>query len=529
MQESSLLPDFSTWKDWTTNELVKAIAPVEASIATLKGELTDEVTKLAHRVDDVPSEIFKSISKSGLGRLSVVRLGEILNDPHAIIREMLRQALSLDSLKFYRIVRAFRDSTATAVTGILDDYLDRVDSIELAISALLGKRLPIVEAISKDIHVLLGKGDEKEFPAAILSLLDGVSGTLQRVLRELGVIASGNGGATPSPLALEPGHFYDWVTCTTSIDQEALKDDKARRRQQQKLRYTMLKVILTYIEDHDLSPSRFRSKAASQGEPTTIGGFPLSSTTARSVLENGGGFMRAYAGLCAAAFEHLFVSARPLSAAGSDASSSAAELYHDLPFTLKLQRPDLSRLAFGKPGYSAFGADKVDLELDSEFLAMKLATNSAIVSSGVVRTAINCVANGIWEISPNNPPLIEAIASLIAIPIYEIEKAIIYDIFRRFRIYVTDSRLDTSHEFVLMHASIRVPDFSGTAATEKDLNAVIALACMDTDLLAGLKQLIPTLPLCLDEAHEDAARDTVTGMLQGMLKDALAVCYVASS
>jgi hypothetical protein len=50
-----------------------------------------------------------------------------------------------------------------------------------------------------------------------------------------------------------------------------------------------------------------------------------------------------------------------------------------------------------------------------------------------------------------------------------------------------------------------------------------------TDLLAGLKQLIPTLPLCLDEAHEDAARDTVTGMLQGMLKDALAVCYVANS
>ncbi len=524
MQESSPLPDFNGWMDWTKRQLVTAIKPVETSIKTLR----DDVTAVSKRVDDVPSKILDSISKNAFGNLSVVRLGEILNNPHAIIREKLQQALSLDSLKLYQLIRAFRDSKATAVTGILDDYLDRVDSIELAISALLGKRLPIVEAISKDIHVLLGKGDETEFPAAILSLLDGVSGTLERVLSELGVIASRHGGATPSPLDLEPGHFYDWVTCSTRIDQEALKDDKARRRQQQKLRYTMLKVILTYIEDHDLSPSRFKSKAASQGEPTTIGGFPLSSTTARSALENGG-FMRAYAGLCAAAFEHLFVSARPLSAAGAEASSSAAELYHDLPFTLKLQRSDLSRLAFGKPGYSAFGADKVDLELDSEFLAMKLATNAAVVSSGVVRTAINCVANGIWEISPNNPPLIETIASLIAIPIYEIEKAITYDIFRRFRIYVTDSSLDTSHDFVLMHASIRFPDFSGKGATERDLNAVIALACTDSDLLAGLKQLIPTLPLCLDEAHEDAARDTVAGMLQGMMKDALAVCYVASS
>lgn len=525
MQESSPLPDFNGWMDWTKRQLVTAIKPVETSVETLR----HEVTAVARRVDDVPSEILEFISKSAFGNLSVVRLGEILNNPHAIIREKLQQALSLDSLKFYQLIRAFRNSKASAVTGILDDYLDRVDSIELAISALLGKRLPIVEAISKDIHVLLGKGDEKEFPAAILSLLDGVSGTLERVLRELGVIASRHGGATPSPLDLEPGHFYDWVSCSTRIDQEALKGDKARRRQQQKLRYTMLKVILTYIEDHDLSPSRFKSKAASQGEPTTIGGFPLSSTNARSVLENGGGFMRAYAGLCAAAFEHLFVSARPLSAAGAEASSSVAELYHDLPFSLKLQRPDLSRLAFAKPGYSAFGADKVDLELDSEFLAMKLATNGAVVSSGVVRTAINCVANGIWEISPNNPPLIETIASLIAIPIYEIEKAIIYDIFRRFRIYVSDSSLDTSHEFVLMHTSIRVPDFSGKGATEKDLSAVIALACTDADLLAGLKQLIPTLPLCLDEAHEDAAPDTVTRMLQGMMKDALAVCYVASA
>lgn len=518
MQESSLLPDFNSWQDWTTTELVKAIKPVK-----------DEVTKLTKRVDDVPSEIFKSISRNSLRNMNVIRLGEILNNPHAIIREKLQQALSLDSLKFYQLIRAFRDSKATAVSGILDDYLDRVDSIELAISALLGKRLPIVEAISKDIHVLLGKGDEKEFPAAILSLLDGVSGTLARVLSELGVIASRHSGAAPSPLDLEPGHFYDWVSCNTSIDQEALKGDKARRRQQQKLRYTMLKVILTYIEDHDLSPSRFKSSAAADGEPTSIGGFPLSSASAKSALDNGEGLIRAYAGLCAAAFEHLFVSARPLSAAGADASSSAAELYHDLPFSLKLQRPDLSRLAFAKPGYSAFGADKVDLELDSEFLAMKLATNAAVVSSGLVRTAINCVANGIWEISPNNPPLIETIASLIAIPIYEIEKAIIYDVFRRFRIYVTDSSLDTSHEFVLMHASIRVPDFSGKGATEKDLRAVIALACTDADLLAGLKQLIPTLPLCLDEAREDAAPDTVTRMLQGMMKDALAVCYVASA
>lgn len=525
MQESSLLPDFNAWKEWATNELVEAIAPVEASIATLKGE----VTKLTNRLDNVPSEIFKSINKSALGNLSVARLGEILTNPHAIIREKLQQALSLDSLKFYQLIRAFRDSKATAVTGILDDYLDRVDSIELAISALLGKKLPIVEAISNDIHVLLGKGDEKEFPAAILSLLDGVSGSLESVLRELGVIASQNGGAMPSPLDLEPGHFYDWVTCNTSIDQDALKNDKAMRRQQQKLRYTMLKVILTYIEDHDLSPSRFKSSAASKGEPTSIGGFPLSSTTARSVLENGEGFMRAYAGLCAAAFEHIFVSAKPLGTTEADASFAAADLYHDLPFTLKLQRPDLSKLAFSKPGYSAFGADKVDLELDSEFLAMKLATNSAVVSSGVVRTAINCVANGIWEISPNNPPLIETIASLIAILIYEIEKAIIYDIFRRFRIYVTDSSIDISHAFVLMHASIRVPDFSGKGATEKELKAVIALACTDADLLAGIKKLFPTLPLCLDEAHEDAARDTATRMLQGMLKDALAVCYVASS
>lgn len=288
----------------------------------------------------------------------------------------------------------------------------------------------------------------------------------------------------------------------------------------------MLKVILTYIEEVDLSPSHFKAGASETTGSGGPGGFPLSSVTAKSVASSADGFMRAYAGLFAAAFEHIFVSSRPFPSAGSP--TDASDLYHDLPFTLKLQRPDLSKLAFAKAGYSALGGKNVDLELDSEFLAMKLATNSAFVSAGLVRTAFNCVANGVWEISPNNPPLVNTIASLISIPIYEIEKAIVYDVFRRFRIYVTDSKIDTSSEFVLMHAAMRVPDFSGGDKTEKELSAVIALVGTDGELMKGLKALIPNIPLNLNEPPE-VGSDELTKILHGTLKDALAACYVASS
>lgn len=520
------MPKMNSRPDWVMTDVLD---PIKQAIKPIMDSIVDLGRKVSRVADGVPPAIFRSISDKHLRNLRIVRVGEVINDPHAIIRDRIQQALRLDSFRCYQIVSAFRNSKATAVAGILDDYLDRADRVELAMSALLGSRLPIVEAISKDIHTLLGRGGENDFPAAILTLLDGVSDTMARVLRELGVIAGNPGGAMCLRLDVGSGHFYDWVTCNTKIDRDEIGDDKHRRTQQQRLRYTMLKVILSHIEDVDLSPRQFRSGGASTGEAATSGGFPLSSTTARSVFKDSDGLMRAYAGLFAAAFEHVFVSARPLDAEGADAPSAASDLYHDLPFTLKLQRPDLARLALGKPGCSPFGADGVDLELDSEFLAMKLATNSACLSSGIARTAINCIANGIWEISPNNPPLVETIASMIAIPIHEIEKAIVYDIFRRFRIYVTDQRVDTSHEFVLMHASIRVPDFSGKGTTEKELKAVIALACTDGALLQGLRQLMPDLPLCLDEAQEEGARDKVTELLHGMMKDALAVCYVASS
>ena len=513
----------SSWLDWTNWARKEIVAPIARLIAPVR----TGIAELESAVTGVANAVFDPITRH-LNNLRFFGVAALLNSPRSIIRGKIKNAFQLESLKFYRVVESIRDSNATAITTILDDYVARIDSIELAVSSLLGRRLPIVEAISKDIHTLLGKGKEDDFPAAILALFDGVSDAFEGLLGELDIIARTNKDRNSSlSLDLGPGHFYEWVTCNTTVDKEAIRSDE-ERKQQQRLRHTMFKVVLTYIEEVDVSPSHFRSGGSGTTDSGSPGGFPLSSTSAKSVARSADGFMRAYAGLFAAAFEHIFVSSRPLASAGSGAPTGVADLYHDLPFTLKLQRPDLSKLAFAKPGYSAVAGNDIALELDSEFLAMKLATSSASVSAGLVRTAVNCVANGVWEISPNNPPLINTLASLISIPVYEIEKAIVYDVFRRFRIYVTDSKIDTSREFVVMHASMQVPDFSGHDRTEKELSAVIALTGADGELLNGLKTLLPDIPINLNEPH-DIGSQSLAGMLHGTMKDALAVCYVASS
>ena len=48
-------------------------------------------------------------------------------------------------------------------------------------------------------------------------LLDEISGTFEKMLGDLKIVAptAGTGGNT---LDVAPGHFYDWLCCTTEVD-----------------------------------------------------------------------------------------------------------------------------------------------------------------------------------------------------------------------------------------------------------------------------------------------------------------------
>ena len=52
---------------------------------------------------------------------------------------------------------------------------------------------------------------------------------------------------------------------------------------------------------------------------------------------------------------------------------------------------------------------------------MKISTASANITAGVTYKLINCICNRIWEIGANNVPLVDAVASMFSIPIFEME------------------------------------------------------------------------------------------------------------
>lgn len=226
----------------------------------------------------------------------------------------------------------------------------------------------------------------------------------------------------------------------------------------------------------------------------------------------------------ASAFEHIFISSKPEQ---SNGPTDKSDFYHSLPLTLKMQRPDLSKIAFGKPGISNVGS--IDLEIDSEFMAIKLATTNAQRTAGLIRTAAVCVGNGIWEVSPNNMPFVDTVASLISIPIFELEKSITYDIFRRFRVCVSGYTADVVNEFVLMQATISVPDFSESEKIEKTLHVFVVLSCNDKELFDAASSLLGKLPLILDDDGSYKPNNELARLLYGVMKDAIAASYLVSS
>jgi hypothetical protein len=498
-----ILPDGTSWNDWTGWARDTIVVPLERSVRGVAG--------------NVEKAIFNPFT-THLGNLRFVQLAALINNPRVALRHQIRSRLPADRLRVHRITSTIRASNVDGLVGMLDDYLARLDSVELAFASLFGRKLPIIEAFSADLHTLLGRREPTaEFPSSILAMLEEVGDAFAGLLGELQVIAGGD--RTPRASGLAPGHFYDWVCCRTAVDTSIATDQQ--RKQQQRVRHTMVKVLLTYVDGVDLSPSRFTAGAQPSRHATSFGGFALSSVGTTSALRGAGGVLRAWSGLLAAAFEHVFVSSRPLE---SERAGAPSDLYHDLPLTLKLQRPDLSALAFSKPGYSMFSPD---MELRSEFLAMKVAMTSAEVTSTAVRTAVTSIGNGIWEISPNNPPLVDTIASLVAASVYEMEKAILYDFLRRFRVYVTDQPIDTSGQFVIARATLHVPDFSGGTGTEKQLTAVVGVACEDRVLLDAARQVFGSLPVSLDDEDGIGSKSEIAGLLHGLMKDSLAVgCVV---
>jgi len=501
----------SSWKDWTGWARKAVVSPVVKEVRAVGRPVTQA--------------LFGAVGE-GLNRVRFPQLAALINNPHALLRDRLQQRFAVENLRVFNGVAAVRDAQVPALTAMLDDYLVRLDAVELAVSALLGRRLPVIEAFSADLHRLLGKADPKrdpkDFPASLLCLFDEVTGTFHALLSQLQITQAA--ASQPSTLLnLQPGHFYGWVCCTTEVDKQITSAEQ--KKQQQMLRQTMMKVMLSYIDNINLDPARLVRDGASALGQTSLGGFPLARLQADAALHNGSAFMRAYAGLFAAAFEHVFVSSRPLIATGP---AAGADLFHALPMTLKLQRADLARLAFVRRDASPWGDRQLDMELNCEFMAMRIATTLADVSAGMARTAINGLANGIWEISPNNPPLVDTLASLITIPIHALEKALVYDLLRRFRVYVTDKPLQPKGEFVIATMTMKVPDSSAASSTEKAFTAVVAVACDDRHLLDAARQLLGTLPVRLEDPGKLDGKPEAAKLLHGMLKDTLAAACVLS-
>lgn len=484
-----------------------------------------------HFVKSIANLINDSLFAPFVKKLNNFNFGgyaRLLNNPRQQVGKALEENLNLEQMGMVKIVRAIRESGSEPVEKILDDYLDRMDSIEWAISSLIGRKLPIVEAISADLHQILQKTNEPStLPSAIITLLDEVSNIFKTLLVELKLIAKKNEHHHWGKLKY--GYFYDWVNCNTEIDKKHQDLSTEDRKSQQRLRYTMMKVILSYVEDVDVSPDRFRSVATDvlSNEPETYPAqapIPLSSYSGQSSAMLGKALMRPYAGLIAAAFEHIFIS-------GEQGLSSLDEvltdLYRELPLTLKLQKPELFKSSMKTKGNLVF--NDIDLEIDSELMAIKLATMNARYTSDLVQTAIVCIGNGIWEVSPNNPPLVETIASFVSVLVYELEKAITYDLLRRFRVYVSDKPIIKSSDNTLMIASIKVPDFSDNEATEKTMTAIISLTQNDEALLGGLRKILGQLPVKLDSDHLPGRESEIARLLEGMLKDAVAISAIAVS
>jgi len=57
------------------------------------------------------------------------------------------------------------------------------------------------------------------------------------------------------------GCFYDWINCNTEFDKNHKDASIENKKYQQRLRYSMMKVILSYVDDIDVSPERFKSIA----------------------------------------------------------------------------------------------------------------------------------------------------------------------------------------------------------------------------------------------------------------------------
>lgn len=86
-------------------------------------------------------------------------------------------------------------------------------------------------------------------------MLEQVGDAFEGLLGVLEVIA-GPGQAPAPPFDLPPGHFYDWVCCTTSVDAGLSPQQK---KEQQRLRQTMMKVLLAYVDGADIGPGSFKA------------------------------------------------------------------------------------------------------------------------------------------------------------------------------------------------------------------------------------------------------------------------------
>lgn len=501
----------SDWTDWTKWAFDAIVKPIRQSISG--------VAKAVHEY------IFGPIAKK-IKNLRIIKFAQLLNDPHEAIRNQIITHLKAEDFKLYQIFAVIRNSKAEGLVKMVDDYLTRLDAIKFAVEAMVGTRLPIIDGISSDIHTILGgKKAGVEFPASVLAFFDSTSGSFKNVLVELELISAQKSDPAHT-FDLAPGHIYDWICCKTVVDQQATEVDK---KAQQRLRLNMLKVILSYIDNVEINPNQFINRALaikdSNQSHLTFGGFAHSSASLKSIGANSDGMLRAYAGIIAAAFEHIFVSSKPLACQDG---TKPEDRYHDLPLSLKIQRPDLSKLAFSKPGYSAMG--NAELEANAEFLAMKVAATTAKVTAGMTHKIINCICNGIWEVSPNNLPLVDTVASLVAIPIFELEKAVLYDVLRRFRVYVVNGTETSGGQFEIMRASLKVPNFTISDNTENQLTAVVAVTCQDKDLLSAATTVFGSLPVKLDADDQSQYQDNeLVKLLHGTMKDALAVCYVATA
>ncbi len=486
---------------------VNWFSPESTALKNIAHFITDYLLAPAHKN-------LKNINFGGLASL--------INNPQRQVHKALNDRINLDKLSVYKIISALRTSKTEPIEEILDNYLERIDGLEWALTSLAGKKLPIVEAVSADLHQLLRNPDSASpFSSSLKALLDEVSNIYKALLAEFNIIAWKDKKLKLGDIKY--GHFFDWVSCKTEVDRQREGISAEDRKAQQCLRYTMMKVILSYLDNVNLDTDSFRSiakneaKKESETETINVQAIPgAQSGQSADILSNGA--MKLYAGVIAATFEHIFISTRR---DASQQSGNVVDQYQALPLTLKIQKPELLKTSMRVAGNNSF--NDVDLEITSELLAMKLATTNANYSSGLVHTAIVCIANGIWEISPNNPPLVETIASFVSVVVYEIEKAITYDLLHRFRIYITDKPIKTDNNCVLMISSMQVPDYSESEATEKTVKAIIALRNTDDDLINALRGIFGQLPLNLDVDDVSLESNQLARLLHGLLKDTLAI------